>query len=219
MMDAETAKEIIETYAARKPSEIGNAVDVLYPRFGTYKAISETFGRSDKYWSIRHRLFQLPKGIQWKIDEGQISTEQGIEIAKLKNGEDQWLLAFAVTETKNLTGKECGNIVNLVLKEGKSIQEALSISAGIRFDNVQPLLLPLGFDIRLAICKRAWERCQEWEDFIYKSILQSIDVDIKEIVLQLEKLAAALHKAGETEQKSDNTEQKGHDNQLEISGI
>lgn len=60
-----------------KPSEIGNAVDVLYPGFGTYKAIAAEFGRSDSFWSVRHRLFQLPVGIWWKIDEGQISMEQG----------------------------------------------------------------------------------------------------------------------------------------------
>ena len=204
MMDAETAKGILETYATRKPSEIGNAVNVLYPRFGTYKAISETFGRSDKYWSIRHRLFQLPKGIQWKIDEGQISTEQGIEIAKLKNEEDQWLLAFAVTETKNLTAKECGNVVNLVLKEGKSIREALSVSAGIRFDKIQPLLLPLSFNIRLAICKRAWGRGKEWEDLTYQLILQGIDVDMNKVALELEKLASEIHKAGEIAQNNRN---------------
>lgn len=212
MIDAETARAILNSYAEKKISEIGNAVDVLYPEFGTYKAIAAEFGRSDKYWSVRHRLFQLPAGIRWKIDEEQISTEQGIEISKLKNENDQWLLAFAITETQNLTAKECQNVVNLVLKEDQSIREALSVSAGIRFDKIQPLLLPLGFDIRLAICKRAWARCQEWEDLIYQLILQGIDVDIKEVASQLEKLASDLHKAGETEQ-----DESG--NQLEIQGL
>ena len=218
-MDTETARVILGSYAGKKPSEIGNAVDVLYPGFGTYKAIAAEFGRSDSFWSVRHRLFQLPVGIRWKIDEGQISMEQGIEISKLKNEEEQWLLAFAITETKNLTAKECGNVVNLVLKENKSIQDALSVSAGIRFDKVQPLLLPLGFDIRLAICKRAWARCQEWEDLIYQLILQGIDIDIKEVASQLEKLASDLHKAGETEQESDETEQDKSRNQLKIQGL
>ena len=212
MIDAETARAILNSYAEKKISEIGNAVDVLYPEFGTYKAIAAEFGRSDKYWSVRHRLFQLPAGIRWKIDEGQISTEQGIEISKLKNENDQWLLAFAITETQNLTAKECQNVVNLVLKEDQSIREALSVSAGIRFDKIQPLLLPLGFDIRLAICKRAWARCQEWEDLIYQLILQGIDIDIKEVASQLEKFASDLHKAGEIEQ-----DESG--NQLEIQGL
>ena len=218
-MDTETARVILGSYAGKKPSEIGNAVDVLYPGFGTYKAIAAEFGRSDSFWSVRHRLFQLPVGIRWKIDEGQISMEQGIEISRLKNEEEQWLLAFTITETQNLTAKECQNVVNLVLKEEKSIREALGVSAGIRFDKIQPLLLPLGFDIRLAICKRAWARCQEWEDLIYQLILQGIDVDIKEVASQLEKLALNLHKAGETEQESDETEQDESRNQLKIQGF
>ena len=218
-MDTETARVILGSYAGKKPSEIGNAVDVLYPGFGTYKAIAAEFGRSDSFWSVRHRLFQLPVGIRWKIDEGQISMEQGIEISKLKNEEEQWLLAFTITETQNLTAKECQNVVNLVLKEEKSIREALGVSAGIRFDKIQPLLLPLGFDIRLAICKRAWARCQEWEDLIYQLILQGIDIDIKEVASQLEKLASHLHKAGETEQESDETEQDKSRNQLKIQGL
>ena len=218
-MDTETARVILGSYAGKKPSEIGNAVDVLYPGFGTYKAIAAEFGRSDSFWSVRHRLFQLPVGIRWKIDEGQISMEQGIEISKLKNEEEQWLLAFTITETQNLTAKECQNVVNLVLKEEKSIREALGVSAGIRFDKIQPLLLPLGFDIRLAICKRAWARCQEWEDLIYQLILQGIDVDIKEVASRLEKLASDLHKAGETEEESDETEQDESRNQLEIQGL
>ena len=218
-MDTETARVILGSYVGKKPSEIGNAVDVLYPGFGTYKAIAAEFGRSDSFWSVRHRLFQLPVGIRWKIDEGQISMEQGIEISKLKNEEEQWLLAFTITETQNLTAKECQNVVNLVLKEEKSIREALGVSAGIRFDKIQPLLLPLGFDIRLAICKRAWARCQEWEDLIYQLILQGIDVDIKEVASRLEKLASDLHKAGETEEESDETEQDESRNQLEIQGL
>ena len=199
MIDTNTAKEILGNYEGKLPSEIGNAVDVLYQELDTYKAIAQQFGRSEGFWIVRHRIYQLPAGIRWKVDEGQISTEQSYQISRLQNEEDQWLLAMTIIETENFMANECENIVSLVLKEGKSIQEALSISAGIRFDNVQPLLLPLGFDIRLAICKRAWERCQEWEDFIYKSILQSIDVDIKEIALQLEKLALDLRKAGRTE--------------------
>ena len=199
LMDTNTAREILGNYAGRLPSEIGNAIEVLYPVFGTYKAIAEAFGRSDKFWNIRHRLFQLPAGIRWKVDEGQISIDQSYQISRLKNDEDQWLLAIAIIETEDLTASECGNVVNLVLKGDKSIQDALSVSAGVRSDNIQPLLLPLGFNIRLAICKRAWGQCQEWEDLVYQFILQSIDVDIKEIAFQLEKLASDMHKAGKTE--------------------
>lgn len=205
-MKVETAEEILSAYDERKPSEIGNAVDIFYKELGTYKAIAQQFGRSEGFWSVRHRIYQLPAGIRWKVDEGQISIDQSYHISRLEDDEDQWLLAMVIIETKNLTATECGNVVNLVLKEDKSIREALSISAGIRFDKVQPLVLPLKFDIRLAICKRAWGQGQEWKDLVYQSILQSIDVDIKEIASQLEKLTSDLRKAGETQQKSHESE-------------
>lgn len=198
-MDANTAIEHLTALEGKSPSEIGEAVDVLYKEYGSYKAIAPRVGRSDQFWTTRHRLFQLPKGIQWKIDQGQIGIEQGYQISRLKDEEDQWLLAIAIIEAKDLTAKECGNVVNLVLNERKSIRDALSVSAGVRFDKIQPLLLPLGFDIRLAICKVAWEQCQNWEDLCYQLIRQGIDVDIKEVAHQLEKLASDLRKAGQEE--------------------
>lgn len=198
-MDANTAREILAAYAERKPSEIGKAVDVLYKEFGTYRALAQQFGRSDKFWGIRHRIFQLPVGIRWKIDEGQIGITHGKEICRLKDEEDQWLLTLAIIETKDLSAKECENVVNLVLKEDKSIREALSVSAGIRFDKPYPLLLPLSFDIRLAICRRAWNQREDWANFCYQLIRQGIDVDIREVAQQLEKLTSDLRKAGQEE--------------------
>ena len=203
-MDANTAREILGNYAGISPSEIGKAIDVLYQELNTYKAIAQKFGRSESFWSVRHRIYQLPAGIRWKVDERQISIDQSYQISRLKNGEDQWLLAMAIIETEDLTASDCENVVNLVLKEGKSIGEALSVSAGIRFDKIQPLLLPLGFDIRLAICKRAWARSKEWEDLVYQLILQGIDVDMNEVALELEKLASDMRKAGEIAQDSRN---------------
>jgi len=196
-MDANTAREILAAHAERKPSEIGRAVDVLFKEFGTYKAIAQQFGRSDKFWSVRHRIFQLPVGIAWKIDERQIGIKQGEEIWRLKDEEDRWLLAIAIIEAKDLSAKECENVVNLVLKEDKSIREALSVSAGIRFDKTHSLLLPLSFDIRLAVCKRSWNQREDWANLCYQLICQGIDVDIREVAHQLEKLASDLRKAGQ----------------------
>lgn len=205
-MKVETAEEILSTYDERKPSEIGNAVDILYKELRTYKAIVQQFGRSEGFWSVRHRIYQLPAGIRWKVDGGQISIDQSYQISRLENYEDQWLLAMVIIETENLTAAECRNVVDLVLKGNKSIREALSISAGIRFEKIQSLVLPLKFDIRLAICKRAWGQGQEWKDLAYQFILQGIDVDIKEVVSQLEQLTSDLRKAGETQQESHENE-------------
>lgn len=218
-MDINTARELLTTKDARKPSEIAEAVDVLYQELGTYQAIAREIGRSDKFWGVRHRIFRLPAGIQWKIDEGRIGIEQGSQISRLKDEEDQWLLAVAIIEAKDLTAEECKNVVNLVLNEGKSIRDALGVLAGIRFDKIQPIVFPLGFDIRLEICKVAWARSQEWADFCYQLILQGIDVDIKEVARQLEKLASDLRKAGATEQESMEPEEDNAGNQLEIQGF
>jgi hypothetical protein len=191
-MNIETAKEIIAVHAENKPSEIAEAVDVLYQEFGTYQAITREIGKSDKYWIMRHRISQLPSGIHWKIDEGHITMGQGYQIARLKREADQWLLAIAIVEAKFLTAKKCGKVVNLVLNENKSITESLSIVASIHFDEIQPLSLPLGSDVWIEICKIAWARCQKWEDLCYQFVRQGVEVDFREVASQLEKLASDL---------------------------
>ena len=218
-MDANTAREILSAEEAKKPSEIAKAIDILYQELGTYQAIAQQVGRSKFFYNERHRIFQLPVGIQWKIDEGKISLKQGSQISRLKDEEDQWLLAVAIIEAKDLTAEECKNAVDLVLNEKKPIREALSVLAGIRFDKIQPIVFPLGFDIRLEICKIAWTRSQEWADLCYQLILQGIDVDIKEVACQLEKLASDLRTAGASEQESAESEEDNAGNQLEIQGF
>ena len=195
-MDIETAREIIAAYNQNKPSKIAKAVDILYQEFGTYQSITQEIGKSDKFWIVRHRISQLPIGILWKIDEGDIGIEQAYQITRLKQEEDQWVLAIAIIELKDLTAKECSRVVNLVLNEGKSIMDSLSVSAGIRFDNIQPVLLSLGSDIWINICKIAWAQCQKWEDLCYQLVLQGIAVNLQEIASQLEKLALDLQQAG-----------------------
>ena len=218
-MDPNTAREILAAHAGKKPSEIGEAVDILYMEFGTYKAIAQQVGMSDKFWGRRHRLFQLPAGIRWKLDEGQIGIEQGYQISRLNNEEDQWLLAIAIIEAEDLTADECKNVVDRVVEENESIKEALSVSAGIRFDKTHPLLLPLPFDIWLEICKRAWERHENWGDSCYQLIRQGIDVDFQDVARQLEKLASELYKAGGNERKNNANQQENNGNQLEIHGL
>ena len=148
------------------------------------------------FLSSRHRIFQLPKGIQWKIDHGQIESEQGYQISRLENEDDQWLLAFAVVE-ENLKLSECENVVNIVLKQGRPIKDALGDIAGVKSDTIKTLMLPIRFDLRFAMCRLAWNQQKNWEDLCYELIRQGIDVDIKEAASQLEALALKLHAAGQ----------------------
>lgn len=195
-MDLKTAKEIIAEQAQRKPSEIAEAVEVLYQEFGTYQAITREIGKSDKYWIMRHRIFRLPIGIRWQMDEGHIGIGQGYQIARLKREADQWLLAIAIIEARCLTAKECGKVVNLVINEEKSIIDSLRILADVHFDEIQPLSLPLGSNIWVEICKIAWTRHQKWEDLCYQFVRQGVDVNLQEIASQLERLASDLRNAG-----------------------
>ena len=195
-MDIETARGIIDAHDQNKPSKIVKAVDILYQELGTYQSITQEIGKSDKFWIVRHRISQLPVGILWKIDEGDIGIEQAYQITRLKQEKDQWVLAIAIIESKELGAKECSRVVNLVLNEGTSIMDALRILAGIHFDEIQPVLLSLGSDIWIDICKIAWAQGQKWEDLCYQLVLQGIEVDVQEIASQLEGLASDLRQAG-----------------------
>ena len=208
-MDAKTAKEILNTYGERKLSQIAEAVDVLYQEFGTYEAIAQQVGMSRKFWIARHRIFHLPIGIQWKIDQDQISIAHAYHIFRLETEEEQWLLAIAIIEAENLTADECKAVVDLVLKKDKPmlIKEALSIRAGIHFDKTHPLLLPLPFEIWFAICKLAWARGTNWEDLTYQLILHGLnDVDLEEVACQFEGAAAQLMKYAEDLRKASGKE-------------
>ena len=195
-MDIETARRIIVAHDQNKPSKIAKAVDILYHELGTYQSITQEIGKSDKFWIIRHRISQLPIGILRKIDEGDIGIEQAYQITRLKQEKDQWVLAIAIIESKDLTAKECSQVVNLVLNEGESIMDALRMLAGVRFDEIQPVLLSIGPDIWIDICKIAWAQGQKWEDLCYQLVLQGIEVDIQEIASQLERIASDLRQAG-----------------------
>ena len=179
-MDKDTAREYLTDPQGRKSSEIGEAVDVLRANYRSYQEMAHDFQKlAGKTLGVKHRIFQLPIGIRWKIDEGQIRTKQGEQITRLKNEDDQWLLAFAIVEEK-LGLEACSNVVNRVLKYEDSIRDGLRASAGVQCDKITSLLLPLGFDIRLAIAQNAWNRSQELQDYCYDQICQDPDAVARE---------------------------------------
>ena len=195
-MDVEEAIEYLTVSEGRKPSQLGEAVDVLYQKHGSYAKIAQQLNITASFLSSRHRIFLLPKGIQWKVDQEQIGFSQGYQISRLDNEEDQWLLALAVVE-ENLKADECENVVNIVLKQNESIRGALRISTGVRFDEGKPLILLIRPDLWVPMCRAAWSQGKNWEDFCYQLIRQGIDVDIKKVSAQLEAIAADLHDAGQ----------------------
>ncbi len=180
-MNKDVAREYLQAHEGRMPSEIGEAVDVLLDDYGSYGALAADLDVSPDYLSDRRRIFQLPKGILWKIDREEIGIAQGREITRLEDEDSQWVLALAVVEEK-LKGKECTNIVNMVVRQNCSIRDALRISAGVRLNKIDTLMLPLTFDVRLGIYRAAWNQRTEWADFCYQLIRLGTEDDIQHVL-------------------------------------
>ncbi len=200
-MDEGEARHIIATHKEQKPSKIGEAVDFFHQQHRSYKVISHMFeevkGVSADLLSSRHRIFQLPEGIRWQIDEGRITTPQGDQVAKLPDADDQWLLAFAIADAElTLTGKECGHIVKAVVKEKLPIKEALRHFTGLPCDSITSVMMPFGFDERFAISKVAWNKNEELENFCLHLIRVGKDIDREAVANQLEEIASGLRAAG-----------------------
>ena len=195
MMNADGAAECLRDPKGRLPSEVGQAVDVLYGVHGTYRAISERLDLpvSDSFLSMRHHIFRLPNGVRRQVDEGVLSVTQGYHVARLKSKEDQWMLAIVAVE-KNLTATECKRVTNMVSRQKWPIQQALATLTGVRFDEISPpvLLLPISVDFWFELSKVAWERGQGWQDACYQMIRLGVSVDFDKVATQLDEIAKSL---------------------------
>ena len=190
-MNEQDAIDFLTAIEDKKPSEIGEAIDALHQIHGAYKKIAQQLPMmSDSVLGQRHRISQLPKGILWKVDEGQIGITHAAQITRLKDENAQWLLAITIVE-KNLHANECEKVVNLILKEGWTIQDALGTVTGIRFEEISPplLMLPISVDFWFALIRASWGKRKDWQDLCYQLIREGVDVDTKEVADQLEALA------------------------------
>ena len=179
-MDKDTARAYLTDPKGRKPSEIGEAVAVLRSDYHSYKEMARDYPMSGKTLSGRHRIFRLPKGIRWKIDEGEISITKGEQIIRLNDEMDQWFLAFAIVE-EQLEEEVCINVVTRVQKYNDSIRDALREAAGVQCDSIVHLMLPLNFDIRFAMAQKAWDRNKELQDFCYDQMREDPDAALQEL--------------------------------------
>ena len=177
------------------PSELGESVDVLHRLHGTYAKIAQQpkVNKSEEFLGRMHRIFRLPKGILWKVDEGQIGITHASFITRLKDEQGQWLLAIASAE-KELRATECEDVVNLVLKQGWSIKDALSTVTGVKFEEISPpiLVLPVGVDFWFDLIRASWGQSKDWQDLCYQLIRAGVDVDTKEIADKLDMLSNAV---------------------------
>ena len=186
-MDAKEAKCILKNPDGEKLSEIGEAIDVLLSqrqksgKKGSYTKLSKEIGKERIKISGRkrsfmlselHGIYRMPQGIRWKIDLEKIGASQGVEIARLKSEEEQWVLALAV-DAKQMSVTKCKKIVSLVLRKPKadekdySLREALGIVSGIRFRDIPRVMEMLSPEEWIAVSKEAWNRKMDWQDFFH----------------------------------------------------
>ncbi|NQS97571.1 MAG: hypothetical protein HQ591_03880 [candidate division Zixibacteria bacterium] len=191
-MDRETAIEQLNNPQDRKPSELGEAVECLYQECGNYKAVAEEVRLPLSRLSQLHRIFLLPEGIRWQIDEGRIRFTHARQISRLEDEDDQWLLAFCIM-TKRLRGKDTKETVDVAIQKDRPLRDVLQTLIGIRFEQVdEPLLLPFSFEDRFKISRAAWSKRMNWADFCLHAIEKLTRIDIEKIASELKRLASLI---------------------------
>ena len=208
-MTIEEAWEILKNPDGKKISEIGEAIDVLLRqrrkshKRGGYTWLSEKIGtnrrkingyRRSFILSEFHNIYRLPRGIRWKIDQREISIAQGLQIARLKSEEDQWVLVLAIDyaagdsnkPSDQLSEKDCKNIVKRVREKEDSIRNIVG-EYGVRFKD---LPIPLAFSSPeewIAISKEAWNRYMDRPAFCSRLVAQKYSVlsDIEKVAEQI----------------------------------
>ena len=190
-MDLDKAKECLNAPIGKKPSEIGESVNLLFQEFRSYKKIAEQVELSPERISVFHRVYKLPKGIQWQVDNGKILIGHAMQISRLPEN-DQWMLAFVIIEEK-INVKNTRIIVNEVLNSDKDLSGVLKSVAGINSDSIKALFLPLSFEERFQIVCTAWEKEMSWADFGLDSIRVATRVDINQIADELTKIVEKIN--------------------------
>ena len=190
-MDSQTARDWLNDAGDRKSSERGEAVDVLYRELGNYEAIAKEVALSPDRLSDLHKVFLLPDGISWQVDEGKIRLGHVQQISRLQ-GDEQWLLAFIIVQ-KKISVKDSKEVVDAVVKKNRDLRDVLHNMIGIRFDEPLPSLLTgFTFEYRFRVSRAAWGKKLKWEDFCQKAIEEATRVDLDHIARELESLAHQL---------------------------
>lgn len=196
-MDYQTARDWLNDAGDRKPSEKGEAVDVLYRELGNYKAIAKEVALSPERLSDLRRVFLLPEGIRWQFDKGKIRIGHVEQISRLQ-GDEQWLLAFSIVQVK-ISVKDSKEVVDAVVKRNRDLRDVLHNMIGIRFDKpIASLLTGITFEDRFRVSRAAWDKKLKWEDFCQKAIEEATRVDLDHIARELESIAEQLRPGAET---------------------
>ena len=205
-MDCCGARAIVQNYKREPLTLVGEAIELLKGEDRTYDDVAREVGVSHSTISKYHRLSQLPDGIRWKVEQGELPVLHALQICRLKDENDQWLLAFAIVDAgkEALTAKESQRAVDDVRRSGEPMADVLTRLFGFEFDRTVSLLLPVDYWLRFRISRAAWNRQDEWKNLAYDILSQWLDgrafsstADLHEISVQLIKAATRLEELRE----------------------
>ena len=206
-MEISDAKAVVQNYRQQSLAALGEAISVLKKKYDTYEKIAKQVSPSAKTIGLYYRLSQLPDGIRWKIQEGEIGLSLAEQVCRLKDENDQWVLAYAIVDAaqdRSIMEQEWKGAVDEVLRTGRSMKEVLEERLGAASDKT--VVTPVSFDysFRFKLCRAAWNRQKNWADLVYDIINEWLDgrefsstADLKGISRELIDAASRIEELAE----------------------
>ena len=170
-MDLDRAKEVLTNLTAHALLERCDAARVAVDHYGSAAAAAKEMSASVdaiRKWSL---LSQLPRGILWLIDTGQIRESHGEQLARLSDEQQQFVLASAIIEGK-LKAEECRTAVNTSKDSGKVLNDVLSEMFGITFSDPHPIMLSFEGNDFIRLNEAAWTRGKRPADLCKAIVVQ-----------------------------------------------
>lgn len=170
-MSIDEARSIIVDYQNQDIDALGDAIATLKMQCGSYENIATQVGVPSGILAKYHRLSTLPLGIQWKIKMGELLVGIAKQIVRLKNENDQWLLAFVVVDSRGgnrpFSINDCQSIVNEVLRNNRTLEVVLEQNYGVNLTEKTPLILSFDYMFRYRITRASWNKKENWADLVY----------------------------------------------------
>lgn len=205
-VEIDNAKAMVADYRHQRLDALGEAITVLKQEYRTYNDIAEQVGVSRLTIGLYHRLSKLPHGIRWKVEEGEVPLGLARQVCRLKDEEDQWMLAYAIVDDADRTvpEEEWKGAVDEVLRTAASMEEVLEKRLGAASEKSVVTTLSFDYWIRFKLCRAAWNRRQSWYDLAREIVTQWLEgrefastADLEEMSRHLVEIANRLEQIRE----------------------
>lgn len=174
-MNIEEANRVVAGYSEQPLEVLGEAIALLKRRYGAYERIAQQVGVGAATIAQYHHISELPDGIRWKVEEGQLRLGLARQVCRLEDENDQWMLAYAIVDAAEdgaVPQEEWKRAVDEVLKSGRSMEEVLQERLGAASEKTVQMVVSFDYWFRFQLCRAAWNRRQSWYDLAYEILTQ-----------------------------------------------